>query len=91
LIADEDKMEDETDEGDREGVVGDVAGREVVEMEEDVVVVVVEMEEGDVVVEGSADTEVGVAMVEKDMIDPELVGGIVGRSDDDGAGEDKPP
>jgi hypothetical protein len=84
-IADEDKMVDETDEGDEEGVVGEVAGGEVVKLEDC---------DGDGdgdVVEGSTDTEVGVAMVEEDMTDPELAGIIVGRLDDDGVGEDEPP
>jgi hypothetical protein len=70
-------------------VVGEVVGGEVLEVEDGEVV---EVEDGDNdAVEGSAETEVGVAMEEKDMIDPEVVGRIVGRSDEDGAGEDKPP
>jgi hypothetical protein len=88
LIADEDVVEDEGDEGNGERVVGVVAGE------------VVRVEDGDDddddgddedEVEGSADAEVGVAIVEKDRTDPELVGRVVGRSDDDGAGEDEPP
>ncbi len=73
-------MEDDVDERDGESVVGVVAGE----------VVRVEDEDGDEV-EGSADVGVGVAIVEKDKTDPELVGRIVGRLGDDGAGEDKPP
>lgn len=77
-------------------MVGEVAGGEVVRVEDGEVVKVdgevvrVEDRVNDVV-EGSADTEVGVAMVDKDTIDPELVGRMVGRLDDDGAGEDEPP
>jgi hypothetical protein len=93
LMADEDRIEDETDEGDREGVVGEVVGREVVKVEDD------DGDEVVVVVEGSTEEEVGVARVEEVgvarvenvMTDPELVGKIVGRLDDDGAGEDEPP
>jgi hypothetical protein len=89
LIADEDKMECETDEGNEEGVVGEVEGGEVVEVE---VKEVIKAEDGDDdVVVGSADAGVGVAMVETVMTDPEVVGRIVGRLDDDGAGEDEPP
>jgi hypothetical protein len=73
-------MEDEVDEGNEESVVSVVAG-EVVRVEDS----------DDDVVEGSADVEVGVAIVEKVMTDPELVGRIVGRLDDDCAGEDEPP
>jgi hypothetical protein len=80
LIAVEDMMEDEGDEGNGERVVGVVAGK------------VVRVEDGDDdEVEGSADAEVGVAMVEKVRTDPELVGREVGRLDDDSAGEDEPP
>ena len=89
-IADEDEMECETDEGD-EGVVGELEGGEVVEVEDKKVV---KAEDGDGdgdVVGGSTDAGVGVAMVEKVMTDPELVGRIVGRLDDNGAGEDEPP
>jgi hypothetical protein len=83
LIADEVMIEDEGDEGSEERVVGVVAG-EVVRVED-------RDDDGDEV-EGSAeDTEVGVAIVEKDGTDPELVGRVVGRSDDDSAGEDEPP
>lgn len=90
LIADGDKTECETDEGDG-GVVGEVEGGEVVAIEDKKVVTI---EDGNVdgdVVGGSTDAGVGVAMVEKVMTDPELVGRIVGRLDDNGAGEDEPP
>ena len=97
MIVDEDKMEGKTDEGSGEGVVGEVAGGEVVKVEdgevvriEDGEVVEVEDRDGDVM-EGSTDTEEGVAMVEKDMADPEPVGKIVGRLDNDSTGEDEPP
>jgi hypothetical protein len=86
LIADEDVMEDEGDEGSGERVVGVVAG-EVVRVEDGD-----DDDDDDDEVEGSAeDVEVGVARVEKDRTDPELVGRVVGRSDDDSAGEDEPP
>jgi hypothetical protein len=77
VIADEDVIEDEGDEGTGESVAGVVAGE------------VVRAEEGDdeEEVESSADAEVGVAIVEKDRTDSELVG----RSDDDSAGEVEPP
>ena len=42
-------------------------------------------------VEGSAEAEVDIAIVEEDRTDPEDVGRVVGRSDDDSAGEDEPP
>lgn len=81
-IADEDKMVDETDGGDGEVVAGEVAGGEVVRAEDC---------DGDAV-DGSTDSEVGVARVEEeDMTDPKLVGRIVGGLNDDGAGEDEPP
>ena len=94
LIADEDTTEDEGGEGSEERVVGVVAGE----------VVIVEGRDDDEV-EGSADAEVGVAIVEGVGTDPELVGRVVegvgtgpelvgrvvGRSADDGAGEDEPP
>jgi hypothetical protein len=81
LIADEVVMEDEGDEGGGERVVDVVAGE------------VVRVENGDDKdeVEGSADAEVGVAIVEKVRTDPEVVGGVVGVSDNDSAGEDEPP
>ena len=87
-IADEDKVEVETDEGSEEGVVGEVVRREVVEIED-----CDEDGDGDVV-GGSTDEEVGVAMAEVDMTDPEVVrsvGGTEGRLDDDGSGEEEPP
>jgi hypothetical protein len=88
LIGEVDLIEDEGDEGNEERVVGAVAG-EVVRVEDgddnD------DDDEDDDEVEGSADAEVGVAIVEKDKTDPELVGRVVGRSDDDSAGEDEPP
>jgi hypothetical protein len=92
-IADEDRMVDETDEGDGEVVVGEVAGGEVVKAEDcDGEVVKAEDCDGDGdVVDGSTDSEVGVARVEEDMTDPKLVGRTVGRLNDDGAGEDEPP
>jgi hypothetical protein len=55
---------------------------------------VVRVEDGnDDEVEGSADAEVGVAMVEKVRTDPGVVDRVVGhgKSDDDSAGEDEPP
>lgn len=67
------------DEGDGERVVGVVA-REVVKVED-----------GDDEVEGSADAEVDVAIVEKVRTDPEVVGRVVGKLDGDSAGEDEPP
>jgi hypothetical protein len=85
LIDEEVMMEDEGDEGGEERVVGAVAG-EVVWVEGG--------DDGDDNddVEGSADAEVGVAIVEKDRTDPELVGKVVvGGLDDDSAGEDEPP
>jgi hypothetical protein len=64
------------DEGDGERVAGEV----------------VEIEDGDDdEVEGSADAEVGVAVVVKVRTGPELVGRAVGRLDGDSAGEDEPP
>ena len=85
-IADEDKVEVETDEGSGEGVVGEVVRREVVERED--------CDEDEDVVGGSADAEVGAAMVEVVMTDPEvvrIVGGTEGKLDDDGSGEEEPP
>ena len=67
LIADEDVMEDEGDEGSGERVVGVVAG-EVVRVEDG---------DDDSEMEGSADAEVGVVIVEKDRTDPELMGRVV--------------
>jgi hypothetical protein len=81
LVADEDMMGDEGDEGNGESVVGEVAG-EVVRVEDG---------DDDDELEGSADAEVGVEIVEKIRTDPELVGRVVGRSDDDTAVEDEPP
>jgi hypothetical protein len=55
---------------------------------------VVRVEDGnDDEVEGSADAEAGVAMVEKVRTDPGVVDRVVGhgKSDDDSAGEDEPP
>ena len=81
-MADEVTTEDDRDDGDGECVVGVVACE------------VVRVEDGDDdndEVEGSADAEVDVAIVEKDRTDPELVGRVVGASDDDSAGEDEPP
>lgn len=72
-------MEDEGDEGNGGCVVSVIAGE-------------VRAEDGeDDEVEGSAGAEVDVAIVEKDGTDPEVVGRVVGRSDNDGAGEDEPP
>jgi hypothetical protein len=53
LIVDEDMMEDKADEGNGESLVGVVVG-EIVRVEDD---------DDDDEVEGSADAEVGVAMV----------------------------
>jgi hypothetical protein len=76
LIADEDMMEDEGDERNGKSVVGVVAGE------------VVRVEDGDdEEVEGSADTEVGVAIMERVRTDPELVG----RDQMTIAPEDEPP
>ena len=72
-------MEDEGDEGSEGCVVGLVAGD------------VVRVEGGDDDEVGSTDAEVDVAMVGKDRTDPEVVGRVVGRLDDDSAGEDEPP
>jgi hypothetical protein len=79
LIVDEDMMEDKADEGNGESVVGVVVG-EIVRVDDD-----------DDEVEGSADAEVGVAMVEKVRTHPELVNRAVGKSDDDSDREDEPP
>jgi hypothetical protein len=80
LMTDEVVMEDEGDEGNGERVVGVVACE------------VVRVEDGDDdEVEGSADAEVDVAIVEKDRTDPELVGRVVGALGEDSAGEEEPP
>ena len=77
LIADGVMVEDEEDEGSGERVVG---------------VVVVRIEDGDVKeVEGSADAEVGVAIVENVMTGPKVVCRVVGGPDNDGSGVDNPP
>lgn len=77
LIADGVMMEDEEDEGNEERVVG---------------VVVVKIEDGDdKEVEGSADAEVGVAIVENVMTGPEVVCRVVGGPDNEDSGEDNPP
>ena len=65
--------------GTGKSVVGEVASE------------VVRVEDGDYdEVEGSADAEVAVTIVEKVRTDPELMGRVVGRSDDDSTGEDEP-
>ena len=86
LIGDEDvddgKTEEEASEGDREGGVEKVVGGGVVIVADD----------GDMnVVEGNADTEVGVAGVKEFMLDWESGGRISVGLGDDGGGEDGPP
>jgi hypothetical protein len=79
---DDGKTEDETEEGDKEGGVEKVVGGRV------------EVVAGDGdggVVEGSADTEVGVAEVKEFMLDSEPGDPIPVGLDGDGSGEDKPP
>jgi hypothetical protein len=86
LIGDEEvdggKTEDETEEGEREGGVEKVVGGGVV--------IVEDSEDGNVV-EGNADTEVGVARVEGFMLDWEFGGRTLVGLDADGGGEDGPP
>ena len=90
LMADEVKMEDEGDEGNGERVVVVLAG-EVVRVEDGDDDDDDDDGDDDDEVEGSADAEVGVAIVEEDGTDPELVGSVVGALEDDSAGEDEPP
>jgi len=79
---DEGKTEDETEEGEREGGVERVVGGGVV--------IVADGEDGNIV-EGNADTEVGVARVEGFMLDWESGGRTPIELDDDGGGVDGPP
>jgi hypothetical protein len=79
---DEGKTEDETEEGERDGGEEMVVGGGVV--------IVAEDRDGNVV-EGNADTEVGVARVENVMLDWDSGGRIPVELDADGGGEDGPP